>query len=82
MECVPNTTKTQINTYKCKNIYLHSWQTKTIQENHVQNVHVITKVQFTIKTDKATTVGKKHNKIKNVRFTNNVHKKSLKKPKG
>ena len=25
---------------------------------------------------------KKHNKIKNVGFTNNVHKKSLKKPKG
>jgi hypothetical protein len=46
-------------THKCKNKYSHSWQTKTIQENHVQTVHVITKVQFTIKTDKATSVEKK-----------------------
>jgi hypothetical protein len=64
MECVLNTTKTQINTYKCKNIYSHSWQTKTIQENHVQTVHIITKVQFTIKTDKANTVKKNTIKLK------------------
>jgi hypothetical protein len=47
--------------YKCKNKYSHSWQTKTMQENHAQNVHVITKVQFAIKTDKATTVEKNTN---------------------
>ena len=64
MECVPNTTKTQINTYKCKNKYSHSWQTKILQENHVQNVHVKTKVQFTIKKDKATTVKKTTIKLK------------------
>ena len=33
-----------------------------MQENHAQNVHVITKVQFAIKTDKATTVEKNTNK--------------------
>ena len=64
MECVHNTTKTQINTYKCKNKYSHSWQTKTMQENHVQNVHVITKEQFAIKTDKANTWRKNTIKLK------------------
>ena len=75
MECVPNTTKTQINTYKCKNKYSHSWQTKTIHTREACTKCTCNNKSTIHNQDRQSNYGEKnHNKIKNVRFTNNVHK--------